>query len=126
MQELRLDKWLWAARFFKTRSFAAQAVAGGKVHINGARAKPSRSVHVGDELEIQRGEERFVVEVLGLNAQRRPAVEAQGLYAESEESRLAREQQRAERRLLASDTTHPAGRPDKRSRRQIRHFIGKD
>lgn len=124
--EQRVDKWLWAARFFKTRSAAAEAVSGGKVHVNGGRVKPSRGVRIGDELEIRRGEERFVVTVLALNMQRRPAAEAQRLYAETDESRDARERVREERRLLAAAQPHLAGRPSKRDRRNIRHFIGKD
>lgn len=122
----RIDKWLWAARFFKTRAAAAEAVTGGKVHVNGNRVKPARGVQPGDELEIQREEERFVVTVLGLNAQRRPAPEAQRLYAETEDSRRAREAAREQRRLLAADHPPSHARPTKRDRRHIRHFLGKD
>lgn len=123
---MRLDKWLWAARFFKTRSLATQAVNGGKVHLNGARVKPSRLLRPGDELTIQRGTERYEVEVLGLAAQRRPAAEAQKLYAESEASRRAREDLREQRRLQRQAEPVPARRPDKRQRRQIRHFRERD
>ncbi|MEJ2653839.1 MAG: S4 domain-containing protein [Acidihalobacter sp.] len=123
---MRLDKWLWAARFFKTRSLATQAVNGGKVHLNGARVKPSRLLRPGDELTIQRGTERYEVEVLGLAAQRRPATEAQKLYAESEASRRAREDLREQRRLQREAEPVPARRPDKRQRRQIRHFRERD
>jgi ribosome-associated heat shock protein Hsp15 len=123
---MRLDKWLWAARFFKTRSLATQAVNGGKVHLNGARVKPSRLLHPGDELTIQRGTERYEIEVLGLEAQRRPASVAQKLYAESEASRQARESLHEERRLQRQAEPVPARRPDKRQRRLIRHFRERD
>ena len=99
MDKVRIDKWLWAARFFKTRTMAAQAVAGGKVHLNGARIKPARLIQPGDELRIRRGELEFVVTVLAVMDKRRPAKEAQLLYEESEESILQREQHRARRRI---------------------------
>ena len=123
---MRLDKWLWAARFFKTRSLATQAVNGGKVHLNGARVKPSRLLRPGDELTIQRGTERYEIEVLGLEAQRRPAAAAQKLYVESEASRQARESLQEERRLQRQAEPVPARRPDKRQRRLIRHFRERD
>ena len=123
---IRLDKWLWAARFFKTRSQAAQAVSGGKVHLGGARVKPARKVEVGDELDIGRGEYLFRVKVLAVSARRGPATEARKLYEESEESILERERRREERRLLNMSQTMPARRPDKRDRRKIRAFTRKD
>lgn len=123
---LRLDKWLWAARFYKTRGLAAEAVAGGKVHVNGQRVKPSRAVQVGDELEIQRGEERFTVIVRALNAQRRPAPEARMLYEETPQSEARRAAERERRRLQQLSVPHAAGRPDKRDRRRIRRLLGKD
>lgn len=127
MDKVRIDKWLWAARFFKTRTMAAQAVAGGKVHLNSARIKPARLVQPGDELRIRRGELEFRVTVLALLDKRRPAKEAQLLYEESEESILQREQHRKKKRLEAADRMHgPVKRPDKRSRRQIRSFTRKD
>ncbi len=123
---LRLDKWLWAARFFKTRSAAITAINGGKVHVNGKRVKPARAVRPGDRLEIRRAHEQLTVVVAGINAQRRPAPEAQMLYTETPESQLARQQASAERRALKVDTPHPFGRPNKRERRQIRRLTGKD
>ena len=89
---MRIDKWLWAARFFKTRSLATDAVAGGRVHVDGQRVKPAKDVRVGDRLEITIGEATFAVEVLGLADKRGPASQAQALYEESEESRARREQ----------------------------------
>jgi ribosome-associated heat shock protein Hsp15 len=120
--KVRLDKWLWAARFFKTRALAAEAVDGGKVHVNGARVKPARALRVGDELEIRRGEERFVVRVSALSERRGPAPEAQRLYEETEASRTAREAERAQRRLLAAAAPAPAHRPNKQERRRIVRF----
>jgi ribosome-associated heat shock protein Hsp15 len=124
-QKIRVDKWLWAARFFKTRSLASQAVQGGKVHVNGSRAKPSRSVTIGDVLTIQKQELTFVVTVLGINQYRRPAQEAQKLYEESQQSLKEREEQREMRRLIRAPGAAPAKRPGKRDRRKIREFIRK-
>jgi len=124
---VRIDKWLWAARFFKTRSIAAQAVAGGKIHVNGARIKPARIVQLGDELRIRRGELEFIVIVLGISDKRRPAREAQLLYEETEASLQQREEIREQKRLEAASKMYgPMKRPDKRERRQIRSFTGKD
>jgi len=125
-RNVRIDKWLWAARFFKTRSLASEAVSGGKVHVNGSRVKPAKTVAVGDSLRIQRGEVEMVVSVLALSERRGPATEAQELYEETEASRLAREANREQRRLLAAERAAPAGRPNKRDRRLIRSFILKD
>jgi ribosome-associated heat shock protein Hsp15 len=125
--KVRIDKWLWAARFFKTRSMAAQAVAGGKVHVNGSRIKPARIVQPGDELRIRRGELEFTVTVQGISDKRRPAREAQLLYEESEDSIRQRAELREQKRIAAGDRMHgPVKRPDKRSRRQIRRFTRKD
>lgn len=125
--KVRIDKWLWAARFFKTRSMAAQAVSGGKVHVNGARIKPARLVQPGDELRIRRGELEFVVIVQGLSEKRRPAREAQLLYEETESSIQLREETREQKRLEAANKMYgPVKRPDKRARRQIRSFTRKD
>jgi ribosome-associated heat shock protein Hsp15 len=124
---VRIDKWLWAARFFKTRSMAAQAVAGGKIHVNGARIKPARIVQLGDELRIRRGELEFIVIVQGISDKRRPAREAQLLYEETEASLQQREEIREQKRLEAASKMYgPMKRPDKRERRQIRSFTGKD
>ena len=125
--KVRIDKWLWAARFFKTRSIATQAVTGGKVHVNGARIKPARIVQPGDELRIRRGELEFVVIVLGVLEKRRPAREAQLLYEETEASVQNRESTREQKRMEAANKMYgPMKRPDKRSRRQIRSFTRKD
>jgi ribosome-associated heat shock protein Hsp15 len=114
---LRIDKWLWCARFFKSRSQATAAVAGGLVHVNGERVKPSRAVHVDDRLEITRDEQRFEVVIRGLPLRRGPAAEARTHYVETEASVAAREQQR-ERSRLAPPA--PDGRPDKHARRLLR------
>lgn len=117
---VRLDQWLWAARFFKTRSLAKQAIENGRVEVDGQRAKPARAVRLGDRLDVLRGDERFEVEVLGLSAERGPAPVAQALYSESEASRLRREQARAERAARRDGYRPPEQRPDKRARRLIR------
>ncbi len=119
---VRLDKWLWAARFFRTRALAQDAVAGGKVHVNGERAKPSRHVMPGDCLEITKGEQRFAVTVNALSAQRGPASVAETLYTETAESRTAREEGAAMRRLLRQSAPHPDRKPDKKQRRHIIRF----
>ncbi len=124
-QKVRIDKWLWAARFFKTRSLASTAVSGGKVHVNGSRVKPSRPVSLGDELRIQKGPFEFVIEIIAISARRGPASEAMLLYEESQESKAARERTREERRLAAADHFGPVGRPSKRDRRLIKKFIRK-
>ena len=117
---VRLDLWLWAARFFKTRALAKHAIETGKVEIGGQRAKPSRSVRVGDLLVVQRGEERFELEAVALSDSRGPASVAQALYRESEASKLAREQARALRAAERAGFRPPDSKPDKRARRLIR------
>jgi ribosome-associated heat shock protein Hsp15 len=117
---VRIDVWLWAARFFKTRSLAKQAVETGKVELAGQRAKASRPVRIGDVLSIARGEERFEVEVRALSDVRGPAKVAQGLYAESEASRQRREAERASRAAERAGYRAPQTKPDKRARRLIR------
>jgi ribosome-associated heat shock protein Hsp15 len=114
---LRIDKWLWCARFYKSRSQATTAVAGGLVHVNGERVKPSRAVHVDDRIEITRDESRVEIVICGLPVRRGPAPEARTHYVETEASVAAREQQR-ERARLAPPA--PAGRPDKHARRILR------
>lgn len=124
-EKVRLDKWLWAARFYKTRALATEAIHGGHVHLNGSRPKPSRTLSVGDRLEIRKGSVQFVVEVEGLSGRRGPASEAVKLYRESEESIAAREAYAEERRLLRASQPKPDRRPDKRGRRHIIRFINK-
>lgn len=124
-KRIRIDKWLWAARFFKTRALAADAVEGGKVHINGERAKPSRQLRCGDALRIQKGPYAFVVEVLGLTLQRGPAEQARLLYREQESSIAERQRLQEEHRLQSGGDSHPAGRPDKRGRRQLQRLRGR-
>jgi ribosome-associated heat shock protein Hsp15 len=119
-QGVRLDVWLWAARFFKTRSLAKQAIETGKVEIGGQRAKPSRTVHVGDALRITRGEELFEIDVRDLSDNRGSAPVAQALYLESGASRARREAARAQRIAERTGYRPPEGRPDKRARRLIR------
>ena len=117
---VRIDVWLWAARFFRTRSLAKQAVETGKVEVGGQRAKASRAVRVGDALRIARGEESFELEVRGLSDTRGPASVAQALYAESEPSRERRAAERAERAAARAGYRAPETKPDKRARRLIR------
>jgi ribosome-associated heat shock protein Hsp15 len=117
---VRLDLWLWAARFFKTRSLAKHAIETGKIEVGGQRAKPARGVHVGDALKIARGEEIYEVEVLALSDTRGSAAVAQTLYAESEASRLRREAERATRAAARAGYQPPETKPDKRARRLIR------
>lgn len=117
---VRIDVWLWAARFFRTRALAKQAVDTGKVEVGGQRPKPSRAVRVGDALRIARGEEVFEVEVLGLSDERGPAPVAQRLYRESEASMRARDEARLARRAARDGYRPPEHRPDKRARRLIR------
>jgi len=124
-QELRLDKWLWAARFFKTRQLAIEAINGGKVHLDGQRVKPSRSVRPGSRVEIHKVGLSWTVEVLAIDKQRRSASEAAKLYVEDEKSRLKREELVRERRDLALGQQDSGGRPSKRDRRMIRRFTGR-
>ncbi|MBB5209392.1 RNA-binding S4 domain-containing protein [Chiayiivirga flava] len=116
---VRLDLWLWAARFFKTRALAKQAIESGRARVDGQACKASRGVRIGDHLQIERGEERFEIAVLALSGKRGPASAAQLLYAESDEARARREAARAERAAARAGYQPPAGKPDKRSRRLI-------
>jgi ribosome-associated heat shock protein Hsp15 len=119
-QTVRLDLWLWAARFFRTRALAKQAVDTGKVEVGGQRAKPARSVRVGDDLRVERSGEVFEVRVLGLSDVRGPAPVAQALYSESDESRARREAARELARAERTGYRAPESKPDKRARRLIR------
>jgi ribosome-associated heat shock protein Hsp15 len=121
-EPLRLDKWLWAARFFKTRSLAAEAVAGGKVQLNSLRAKPSRTVRIGDEITVRRGPYESTVVVRDLGKQRGPASQAQQLYKETEESKQARELLAAQLKLQCPPRFEAKGRPSKKSRRELLRF----
>jgi len=116
---MRIDLWLWAARFYKTRSLAKQAVVGGKVQFDGQVVKPSRALRPGDRLAIRRGEEVFEIEVLGLSDKRGSAPVAQALYAESAESVARRAAEREKRRMEATGYRAPLTKPDKRARRLI-------
>lgn len=122
--KVRLDKWLWASRFFKTRKDSVEAINGGKVHLNGTRVKPSRNVQIDDRLEITRNNEKYVVTIVGLNDKRRPAKEAQLLYNEDDISIEARESEREIRRINNASVTMPATKPNKKQRRQIDRFKG--
>lgn len=120
--KVRLDKWLWAARVFKTRSLATVAVNGGRVHVNGERVKPAREARVGDTVTVTRGEEQIEFTVKGLAANRGSARDAQALYTESEASKAARESRAEQRRARSLENPAPEKRPDKKSRRQIIRF----
>jgi len=122
---LRIDKWLWAARFFKTRGLAAEAVNGGKVHVNGHRVKPARSVRAGDQVQVQRAQESMQVIVQGISDKRGPAKEACKLYAETEESISKREEMALQRKLHAQMHPHDERKPGKRDRRHIIRFTRK-
>jgi ribosome-associated heat shock protein Hsp15 len=119
MDGVRVDKWLWAARFFKTRSLAATAVLGGRVHVNGERVKPSKLVHPKDILEIGKGTERWTVTVRQLADRRGGAATARQLYDESDESRAAREQHALERRFARALGSDLGARPTKQARRRL-------
>jgi len=121
ISSVRADKWLWAARFYKTRSQAMAAITGGKVHLNGVRIKPAHKLVVGDQLTVQKGIYTFAIGVAALSLQRGPAAVAQTLYSESDESRQAR-QALQETRKLQDAGSQRQGRPDKRARRQIHQF----
>jgi ribosome-associated heat shock protein Hsp15 len=121
-ESIRIDKWLWAARFFKTRSLAADAVTGGKIDVNGARAKPSRIMRLGDKLNIRRGPYESTIIVKGLAKLRGPASEAQLLYEETEESIRRRELTSAQLKLERPPEFHSPGRPSKKDRRAVLRF----
>jgi len=125
MNSVRMDKWLWAARFFKTRALAAKACELGRIELNGQTAKPAREVHVGNLLKITNGGGDFHVEVLQLSDVRGPASVAQTLYQETEESKEQRAKAAAERKAIRDFEQLPAGRPSKRDRGKIIQFRGK-
>lgn len=126
MEMVRIDKWLWAARWYKTRSLASQAVTGGHVSVNGIRVKPSREVRVGDQLVLRLNQLEYTVLILALSDKRGPAPAARTLYAETEASMAKREQQQEERKVLRQLAGQPDHRPDKRERRKIRQFLKKE
>ncbi|WP_308923624.1 RNA-binding S4 domain-containing protein [Janthinobacterium sp. J1-1] len=119
MSNLRIDKWLWAARFFKTRTLASEAVDTGKVKVGGERVKPARGLRIGDELFIDNGADTWEVEVLGLSDKRGAAPVARLLYAETPASIARREQAQEERKLFREPGSTIKGRPTKRDRRQL-------
>jgi len=120
---VRIDKWLWAARFFKTRGLATEMVNGGHIQLNGDRVKASKNVQPGDELRIQRSQEIFTITITALAEKRGSASIAQSLYQESPQSLAAREEQQQLRKLHAASAPAPAKRPDKKARRQIIRFV---
>lgn len=121
-ETVRLDRWLWASRFFKTRRLAADAIKGGKVSVNGVRAKPAKEVRIGAEVQVSKGSYEFVVIVQGLAEQRGPAVEAQKLYQELDSSIERREHLKEQRRMAAAALPQLDHRPDKRERRRLTEF----
>ena len=122
MDSVRIDKWLWAARFFKTRAQASKACDLGRILSNGIVAKPAREVHEGDKLDVKNEGGEFQIEVLALSQMRGPAAVAQSLYRESEASKAARAQQVAERKAMREYAPLPERRPTKRDRRRIIQF----
>ncbi len=127
-EKVRIDKWLWAARFYKTRGLATEAITGGKVHLNDARVKPARAVQIGDMVSISKGPYKTIIEVLALSDKRGPAKVAALLYQETEESAQQRalvgEQLKSQKHALAN--YEGKGRPTKRDRRHIIRFVNKN
>ncbi len=121
--KVRLDKWLWATRFFKTRPLAAEAIIGGKAHVNGQRVKPGKVLCTGDKLSIRRGRNLYVVIVRGLASRRGPASQVSLLYEETEESRQNRTEIAEQQRLYAGLHAQQKGRPNKRDRRTIIRYL---
>jgi ribosome-associated heat shock protein Hsp15 len=121
-EPLRVDKWLWAARFFKTRGLAAEAIAGGRVQVNGARARHAKTVRPGDVLRIRLGPYEHLVTVLAVSARRGPAVAAAQLYAEDPEGKARRLNLAEQHRLAAHAFTHGEGKPSKKERRELLRF----
>lgn len=116
---VRIDKWLWAARFFKTRSLAKKHIEQGKIKVNGQRCKPARTIEVGDQVSIKKGQTQWLVDVLELSEHRGPAKVAQTLYAETVASQKAREDKQLLNKLEYHSTPKPEGRPSKKDRREI-------
>ncbi len=121
-EQQRLDKWLWAARFFKTRALAGEAINGGKVHLNGGRVKPSRNIRIGDRLEVTRGQFVFDITVEALNNHRRPASEAQLMYRETQQSIEKRASIAETLKILNANHPYSDKRPGKKQRREIVRF----
>ena len=121
-EEVRLDKWLWAARFYKTRAIAREMIEGGKVHYNGKRSKPGKVVELNAELTLRQGNDERTVVVADISAQRRPASEAQQLYRETDASIEKREKMAQARKMNALTMPHPDRRPDKKERRDLMKF----
>jgi ribosome-associated heat shock protein Hsp15 len=119
---VRIDKWLWAARFYKTRMLASESVNGGKVHLNGQRIKASRAVKLNDCYQIRRGSDQIEIIVTGLSERRGSATDASLLYCETESSQARRESESEQRKLAALQKPRPSTRPDKKQRRKIRQF----
>ena len=126
METVRIDKWLWAARFFKTRALASKACDLGRIHSNEVQAKPARDVHTGDMLHIRNEGGEFHVQVLALSEMRGPAAAAQTLYAETDASKEARLKLAAERKAMQEFAPIPTHRPSKRDRRHIIQFRGRN
>jgi ribosome-associated heat shock protein Hsp15 len=126
MTSVRIDKWLWAARFFKTRAMASKACDLGRIHSNGIQAKPARAMRVGDTLRVVNEGGEFQIEVLLLSEMRGPAAVAQTLYHESEASKAARLRAAEERKAMQQYAPMPESRPSKRDRRRIIQFRGRD
>jgi ribosome-associated heat shock protein Hsp15 len=122
LERMRIDKWLWAARFYKTRSLATTAINAGHIKLNGSTIKPARELRCGDTLELAIGDAHWTVLVRGLNEQRRPAPEAQLLYEETNESSARRASEKEAHRLAPTPGSDLHGRPTKKARRQIRGF----
>ncbi|WP_101776371.1 ribosome-associated heat shock protein Hsp15 [Pasteurella oralis] len=125
-EDVRLDKWLWAARFYKTRTIAKEMIDGGKVHYNGQRTKPNKTVEIGGVIKLRQGNEEKEVEVVALSTQRRGALEAQLLYQETEKSIEQRAKMAIARKIHALTMPHPDRRPNKKERRDLLKFKQQD
>ncbi len=124
VERVRFDKWLWAARFYKTRTLAAQAIDAGQARLNDERVKPAHAVRSGDLVSVRKERIAFTVDVVALSERRRSASEAQALYRETEASAAAREEERMRRGAAAAERT--PGRPTKRDRRRLEDFLNED